>query len=182
VRTPGTVISNRINASLGLGEQSLVTADEVDEVLGALFTQLVNQVLGSGGLLGVSSPSSGGGRSYIDQATTPRTATQNAATEAQVLSYQANWKKVEDAARAAFAECAGSTIIQTAFSKAATAAAKAASSLFAIENNALASVSVTTQDVAQAEFEASANDGSLYSELTNIAIRAKLLRGGACPD
>lgn len=182
VRTPGTVISNRINSSLGLGEQSLVTADEVDEVLGALFTQLVNQVLGSGGLLGVSSPSSGGGRSYIDQATAPPVAPSNAATEAQVLSYQANWKKVEDAARTAFGECSSSAFVQTAFSKAATAAAKAQSSLFAMQNNAPGSISITTQDVAEAEFEASASEGSLYSELTQIVIRARLGRGGACPS
>ncbi|HEX2792769.1 MAG TPA: hypothetical protein VHO23_03585 [Candidatus Paceibacterota bacterium] len=71
IKTPGSVIAPRINEALGLGEKSLVTADEIDEIVGALFQQLVGRVLGSGGLLGVTQQSDGGGRSFLEQATDP---------------------------------------------------------------------------------------------------------------
>ncbi|HEX2792309.1 MAG TPA: hypothetical protein VHO23_01155, partial [Candidatus Paceibacterota bacterium] len=71
IKTPGSVIAPRINEALGLGEKSLVTADEIDEIVGALFQQLVGHVLGSGGLLGVTQQSDGGGRPFLDQATDP---------------------------------------------------------------------------------------------------------------
>lgn len=69
IKTPGTVIAGNLNKSLGLGADSLVTADEIDEILGALFTQLVSQVFSPGGLLGVSEKQQGGGRSFLERAT-----------------------------------------------------------------------------------------------------------------
>ena len=64
--TPGSVISSSLNKSLGSAQDSLVTADEIDEIVGALASQLVNHVLGGTGLAGVSQPS-GGQSSYLDQ-------------------------------------------------------------------------------------------------------------------
>lgn len=69
VRTPGSVIENQLVQNLGSGVRQLELADNINEIVGALFGQLVNQVLGSGGLASVSQPAAGGGRSYLDRAT-----------------------------------------------------------------------------------------------------------------
>jgi len=66
ITTPGATISAGLNKALGAGQDSLVTADEIDEIIGALAAQLVNQVLGPGGLSGVSQPSNGV-PSYVTQ-------------------------------------------------------------------------------------------------------------------
>lgn len=66
ITTPGRVIADQINKSLGAGQDALITADEINEIISALFAQLAQKVItGAGGLLGVSSPGSGG------QTTTP---------------------------------------------------------------------------------------------------------------
>lgn len=67
--TPGKVISEGLNKALGSGQDSLISADEINEIIGALFAQLTQQAItGANGLLGVSSGSNGG-RSYLDQIT-----------------------------------------------------------------------------------------------------------------
>jgi hypothetical protein len=65
-KTPGSVISASLNKALGASQDTLVTADEIDEIIGALAAQLVNQVLGPSGLLGTSQPSNGHS-SYLSQ-------------------------------------------------------------------------------------------------------------------
>lgn len=65
-KTPGSVISSSLNKALGASQDSLITADEIDEIIGALASQLVNKVLGTGGLLGTSQPSNGHS-SYLSQ-------------------------------------------------------------------------------------------------------------------
>lgn len=57
--TPGTAIESQLNATLDSGRQRVQVADEINEIIGALFTQLAKQAIsGAGGLLGLS----GGGR------------------------------------------------------------------------------------------------------------------------
>ncbi len=59
ITTPGTVIANQLNKSLGAGQDALITADEINEIIGALFAQLAQQAItGVNGLLGL------GGSSY----------------------------------------------------------------------------------------------------------------------
>jgi hypothetical protein len=54
VTTPGQVIVAQLNDTLQLGNQSLVTADEINEVIGAFMQQIVVQTLsGARGLLGL---------------------------------------------------------------------------------------------------------------------------------
>jgi len=66
VVTPGKVISEQLTKALGASQDTLITADEINEVVSALFAQLAQQALtGAGGLLGLSSGS--GGSSYLDQ-------------------------------------------------------------------------------------------------------------------
>ena len=57
--TPGSVISSSLNKALGSSQDSLVQASMIDEVIGALASQLLGKVLGNGGLSSVSQPSNG---------------------------------------------------------------------------------------------------------------------------
>jgi hypothetical protein len=122
IETPGSVIASQLNKSLGLGADSLVQADSFDEIVNALISQLMNQVLGAGGLRGVSKGSSStGGRSYFDQ---PSTVTSSASAGVSVVSsftqildqqvsqlqtYASNWQAINAAALAAKTALASST-------------------------------------------------------------------------
>lgn len=75
ITTPGAVIANQINKSLGAGQDALIEADEINEIIGALFGQLAQRAItGLNGLLGLGgsqSYSSGGygpsgNQSYLD--------------------------------------------------------------------------------------------------------------------
>lgn len=68
--TPGSVIAAQLNKQLGAGTDSLVTADEINEIVSALLTQLVSHVVGGigSGLRSLSSPdSTSGGQSFTSQ-------------------------------------------------------------------------------------------------------------------
>lgn len=60
ITTPGKVIADQLNKSLGAGQDALIEADEINEIIGALFAQLAQQALtGLNGLLGL-----GGSQQY----------------------------------------------------------------------------------------------------------------------
>jgi hypothetical protein len=55
ISTPGKVIETALNNSLDSGRESLIQADEINEIIAALFGQLAKQVVtGAAGLLGLS--------------------------------------------------------------------------------------------------------------------------------
>jgi hypothetical protein len=66
ISTPGSTIKSSLDKALGSSQDSLVQASMLDEIIGALASKLVNQVLGSGGLSGVSQPQNGQ-PSYLSQ-------------------------------------------------------------------------------------------------------------------
>ena len=67
--TPGHVVSTSINKALGLGPDRIVAADEINEMIGAVFQALFMKVLqGARGLYGASNPSEGE-ESAVDEAT-----------------------------------------------------------------------------------------------------------------
>lgn len=76
ISKPGTTISASLNKALGAGQDQLIAADEMNEIISSLISQLANQAItGVSGLLGLS----GGtgytyagfdGGSYIDAAVT----------------------------------------------------------------------------------------------------------------
>ncbi len=68
ITTPGQVVSEALTFQLSTGPRSLIEADEVNELIGALLNQLVLQaVQGLNGLLGLSESGYGGGDgSYLD--------------------------------------------------------------------------------------------------------------------
>lgn len=60
ITTPGKIVQEALSFNLDSGRQSLVEADEINELIGALFGQLANKAItGVAGLLGLS-----GGNSY----------------------------------------------------------------------------------------------------------------------
>jgi hypothetical protein len=65
-KTPGSVIEGQLQNSLGGPLRELELADEINEIVNALFAQLVTQVLQKG-LSGVSGSGSGDNSSYINQ-------------------------------------------------------------------------------------------------------------------
>ncbi len=74
ITTPGQVIADQLNHALGAGQDALIQADEINELIGALLSQLANMALqGVNGLLGLGGNSSytdssiaGGAGSYLD--------------------------------------------------------------------------------------------------------------------
>ena len=68
--TPGSVVSEQLNKTLGLGNDRLSVADEVNEIISALFSQLASRVIGGigAGLRGISSPdSTNNNNRFVDQ-------------------------------------------------------------------------------------------------------------------
>ncbi len=59
--TPGTVIEQQLEGVLSIGNNRLIQADEIDEIISALLNQLISKVLGGGndGLRGTSENTNG---------------------------------------------------------------------------------------------------------------------------
>ena len=98
VSTPGRVIADQINKTLGAGQDQLVAADEINEVISALLGQIANQALtGAAGLLGLSvgtghTAGGYGAGSYVDEL-----ASQARSTQSSVLgqNYENAVEKIE---------------------------------------------------------------------------------------
>jgi hypothetical protein len=109
VVTPGSVIENQLEKSLGSGVDSLISSDEINEIVSALAQGLISNVLGGGGLAGTSRPQ-GGGRDYFtqtaavgDAAASSASVTSNLLTSikderAQLTQYQTNLGTINTAA------------------------------------------------------------------------------------
>lgn len=68
IATPGFAIADQLNRALGAGQDTLITADEINEVISALFNQLaVQAITGVNGLLGLSYSGANGEPSYMSQ-------------------------------------------------------------------------------------------------------------------
>ncbi len=125
----------------GASIDQLDLADSINEIVAALMGQLVNQVLGSGGLLGVSQPSAGGGSSYLTQATDPAQYSQVVSTAVDgiiqnmqtditsITQFQQNWQKVLGAADAAQQACNVRPEITTVQTKATTGITEATAAI-----------------------------------------------------
>lgn len=147
IRTPGSVIMEQLNDRLGDNVNRLVSADEFNEIVGALLNQLVLQVLGGGegggGLSGLSQPTSGGGSSFIDRSTRPTAgsnigntfATTVARQLTQLREFQTNWERIRTAAQGALSRCGagGTPNPQEVIDRAAAMLTKAADAIAAVE-------------------------------------------------
>lgn len=67
INTPGSVIEGQLGKVLGSSIDNLGLADEFNEIVNALFAQLVNQVIGGGGGLKGASQPTYDGSSYLDR-------------------------------------------------------------------------------------------------------------------
>lgn len=150
ILTPSSLITQSANKFLvDAGIDQYVAGDEITEILNALMGQLVGNVLGGGGLLGLSNPKSGGGRSYIDRATDPSgqsTASQSLslstaflgtiAKQAQLLTqYKDAWTTLGGAASSAKAALGGVSCpkVEATLSQAGTAVSVASNALSEID-------------------------------------------------
>lgn len=135
IQTPGSVIAAQLNETLSIGGRTLIEADEINEIVGALFSQLMNQVVGGIGLRGVSSSGSGG-RGFIDAATDPAQQTDPyvSSVSESLAAYETDWQTIKTAATAASASllsCSNATdedrqLISSTIADADAALAKAA--------------------------------------------------------
>ncbi len=80
--TPGSVIEGQLNSSLAGSQRRIEIADELNELIGALFSQLVSKALGGvRGLLGLTSSSGSSGGDYFDAMAAERTPTSYGGSE-----------------------------------------------------------------------------------------------------
>lgn len=119
VQTPGSWIHDRIERSLGADIDSLISADEINEVVGALLNGLANKIIGGSGFAGLSQPSQGGGPSAVDaaagtQANDPLLSgnfTGVIAGQAdQIERFKDNWESIRDAAAQVQEVCSNDTL------------------------------------------------------------------------
>jgi hypothetical protein len=119
ILTPGAAIESQLEKTLGSGIDQLVTANQFNEIVNALVGQLTNQVLGSGGLTGVSQPATSGGSSYLDQISASQTASTNSLSTSfaqtitaqitQLQQFQSEWSTINAAAQSAEAALTNSS-------------------------------------------------------------------------
>jgi len=140
IRTPGSVVEEQIVGALGSPLRQLELADSIDEIVGSLMSQLVGQVLGGGGLSGVSQPSSGGGSSFLDRATNAAAnldtafMQQLARVESEASQYRSAWQRIASAASSARQACAGTPEEARAAQVFASASANATASATLVTN------------------------------------------------
>jgi len=111
IRTPGAVIENALGITTTSPLRQLELADSVNEIVGALMTQMVSQVLGGGGLSGLSQPSPGGGPSYLQRTASASDGfAQNISqVRGMITTYQSGWQKIANAATNARQACANNS-------------------------------------------------------------------------
>ncbi len=191
IQTPGSVIQSQINQTLGLSGDQLVSADEFNEIIAALMSQLTSQVLGGVGLGGASSPSSGG-RSYIDRATDSNAYAALNSNAAGGLSkavasqkdlinqYQRDWNALS--AQASAASCSSDSIVRSTLADAVDAQEDITAAMTALDavNAKIAATtggrgqgsSVVQLEAAAAEFEKITSNPPSSSEMSRIHAEA----------
>ena len=104
ISKPGQVIAGSLNKALGAGQDQLVAADEINELISALIGQLANQAItGAAGLLGLTPgtgyTSPGFDSSYIDAAVSQSgnmAVSSSAANTAATLTALSTARSVQD--------------------------------------------------------------------------------------
>ncbi|MDB5237053.1 MAG: hypothetical protein JWL88_155 [Parcubacteria group bacterium] len=110
IKTPGSTVESALGITVTSPLRQLELANSINEIVGALASQLVNQVVGGGGgLSGLSQPASGGGSTYLSQATDPSQYTSSSLATGFVQNvkndlnntkkYLADWQKIRTLAQ-----------------------------------------------------------------------------------
>lgn len=149
IQTPGAVVETQLEGVLGSGVRQLELADSINEIVGALLGQMVNQVAGGVGLSGLSQPTYGGGSSYINQVSGANQYSNSVSslasgfrqtvdtTRRNVTTYRSNWQTILNAANAAKASCSsnsGSTQIDSVIYQSNAAIVRAGEALTALND------------------------------------------------
>ena len=145
IETPANTLASMIDNFLPANLQRVVQADEISELLGGLFASLVSDALSGDGLLGSSRPSSGGGRSFLDQGTDNTNPPGGEQLVSEFLgtvddqigrlnTYIAQWEKIQAAALSAQAECGQEPAITSVLNEATTKLAVARNALTELED------------------------------------------------
>jgi hypothetical protein len=100
--TPGTAIENQLNNMLDSGHRRLIVADEINEIVSALFAQLVSMAFeGAGGLLGLTTNAGGSPGNYYQQIsldpTTSGIGSQGAVAIQDSLTVESNYYNAKQA-------------------------------------------------------------------------------------
>lgn len=176
--TPGSVIEQTLIPNLNSPLHQLELADSINEIVGALASQLVSKVLGGGGLRGVSQPAQGGGSSALEQATASTQykneslqagfAQTIASSKTQTEGYKNNWQKLAQVAIAARTACQSNPAllanpVQSTIDKSVSAIAKANSAISALST--LDSKMTATANSSSSGTSSYASISSEYSEL-----------------
>ncbi len=132
-QTLGSTIKPLLDDVLGTSFDQYVQADELNEVVGAFISTLINNVLQEG-ITSVANdegtrnaPVGTGGSIIATMLNSARS------TRDKVAQYQANWQKIGEKANAAVAECSDSSLAKSTADKAAAAALKAQDALTALD-------------------------------------------------
>ncbi len=171
IQTPGSTLKSSLDKAAGSGIDTLVNAHTFTEVITSILSQLINQVVGSGGLAGTSQPSTASASTYFNQ-TDPSQATINSNLTNSfsttisnqiigVLQFQQNWTTINSAALAANTALSSTTcypnaqatitnIVQPVLTQASSALAQASGAVVALRNiqNTLPSPNSTTDQTA----------------------------------
>lgn len=173
IETPGSIVQSQLVEHLGAGVKTLISADELDEILSGLFTSLLDDVIGGSGLSGGGSGSSrpaDTGASGSVAVNFGRTIDQQ--IERINQDYIAGWQRIKAIAQEAETECVNrdndkSREVAQVLEQAATALAKG--------TNAIASL-----EALKARATAS---GGAANDFQNIATEYQTLLGsGALPS
>jgi hypothetical protein len=148
IKTPGAILNNVTAKALNLPADQLNATNEFNEIVGALFSQLVSNTLNNG-LSSLSNKSAGGGASAIDQATDPSQLTAAATAinltgnlmatvvgqRTQLVAYQSNLQTIQTAAATAKQACTATNpaLPQTVLDQMATALANASKAITALD-------------------------------------------------
>jgi hypothetical protein len=113
--TPGQTISGQMTFLANEPELQLTVAQSIDQIIGALASQLISTVIGQSGLLGGSGGGGGGGTisSSLNQSGDSVLGSSLASNFVQAVSnqrsvvniYQSDWQKIKDAATQASELC-----------------------------------------------------------------------------
>jgi len=94
-QTPGTTINNSLTKVLGLGNDRLTAADELDEIIAALLNQLVSSVFNSNGGLLKSNPGGSNNQNFSKISSSQVEAYEETLTDALTLEEEyKSWKQL----------------------------------------------------------------------------------------
>jgi hypothetical protein len=188
ISTPGSVIKAQLDKAVGSGVDKLVSADEIDEVIGALAQRLISSVLGgaSGGLSGLSQPSGSGASPFVTQfqnetptqaaggATGGTTGSSSSVTLANtalanVSSYETAWNAILSAAQTASSNLNALSTCSAYSSAAQTALTSEVQPVIAQAQTAIQTAEQTKTLANKVLSEASSNSASLVSDTQALA-------------